>query len=208
MHHRKNDNRPIGLYTYVYIELNKERKEQNNMETEEDEGEIDYEGMYEQLSKRKNDYQEQLRAVILSCASLELSIYLLCKTRIKKISSQSLKEWNEKPFTPITTKLNMLRFADIIDEKLYRIIYTLFKVRNVFAHRLPFPEHFDNVFDSLNSIDINNDFVKSLHNDFVKFQLITSYCNGELMDISEKLDPTSVIHLTTGEGATIEKIDY
>lgn len=158
--------------------------------------ELDYELMHKQLSKEKSDYREQLNAVILSCASLELSLYLLCKTRINKISSPSLKDWNEKPFIPITAKLNILRFADIIDEKLYKIIFTLFKVRNIFAHELPFPsKKFDKVFDSLKSIDIGNDFVKSLSNDFVKFQLITSYCNVKLMDISEKLDPDSVLEL-------------
>ncbi len=102
----------------------------------------------------------------------------------------------------------MLRFADIIDEELYDILFTLFKARNVFAHKLPFPEHFDNVFVSLNSIDIGNDFVNKLPHNFIKFELITSYCNDKLFDITEKLDPTSIIHLVAGDGATIEKIDY
>jgi hypothetical protein len=51
------------------------------------------------------------------------------------------------------------------------------------------------VFALLKNAHITDSFLKSLPNDSIKFQLITSKCFVELLHISKKLDPSSVLEL-------------
>ncbi len=156
---------------------------------------LDYEGMHKQMLKEKRGYKEQLHAVILGCVSLEFSVNDLIKIRSRKIKSDSLEEWSKNYNIPILAKIRMLRISDIVDERLYKNLKTLFKIRNIFAHQLD-PAFFSkNMFEDLKDIDVNNDFVNKLPNDSRKFQLAIAYCFVKLLKISEKLDPNSVIHL-------------
>jgi len=157
---------------------------------------LDYEGMYEQLSKEKRNYKEQLNSVILSCVTLEFSINELVEIRVKKLQSLNLEGWAKNINVPINNKLKALRFADLIGEDLYKNLMILFKIRNKFAHKIPLPiKTLETEFELLKDANITNDFVKKLPNDSVKFQLIVSQCFVELFYISKKLDPSSVLEL-------------
>jgi hypothetical protein len=170
--------------------------------------ELDYKGMYEQLSKIGSSYKEQLHAIIIDCVSLEFSINSLVKTQSKRLLSVDLEEWSKKPYISIITKLRALRLADLIDEELYKNLKILFKIRNTFAHEIPLPPKIlESEFEALKDVEIDSDFVKNLPNDYVKFQLIVSYCFTKLLYISKKLDPTSVLDLEAIDDiTTVEKV--
>jgi hypothetical protein len=169
--------------------------------------ELDYKGTYNQFAKEKGGYKEQLHSVILSCASLEFSINDLVEIQIKKLPSPILKEWSNNPNVPINAKIKALRFANIISEELYKNLSTLFKIRNKFAHNMPLPPKIlESEFGLLKDVNIGNDFVKNLPNNSAKFQVIVSHCFTELLYISKKLDPSSVLDGTlVGEITPIEE---
>ncbi|MEM3041450.1 MAG: hypothetical protein QXG97_05445 [Nitrososphaerota archaeon] len=158
---------------------------------------LDFESMHKELSSKKQGHNEQLGAIFLSANSLELSINGMVDSQIKKIKAKNIESLTKSPWVPITTKLRLLRFADIIDDNLYGIIEALFKIRNQFAHKILITTKSErkSLCESLKDVKINNDFVDNLPNDAVKFQLISSYCFTRLLEISEKLDPSSVLHL-------------
>lgn len=171
-------------------------------------GELDYEGMYDGLSKEKRKYKEHLNAVIIGCTTLETSINNLVRLQAKKLFSKSLTEWNNQPFVPISAKIKSLRFANLIDEKLYTILCTLFKIRNGFTHKiLLFPDHANAEFKSLDDVNIESDFVKNLPNDSVKFQLISSYCFTKMLYISIEMDPNSVSYFEADEDYSFTPIE-
>lgn len=159
--------------------------------------ELDYEGMHEQLAKGKRGYKEHHHNVMVSGNVLETAINLLCEARIDQLTSPNLEKWkkyNSKPVVFVSNRLNKLKSHGIIDEGLFEILSTLFKIRNKFAHKLVIqPKDILVEFDILKKVNINNTFVDNLPNDSVKFQLIMSYCCNELFHIQEKLAPDSII---------------
>lgn len=128
---------------------------------------------------------------------LETAIKLLCEARIDQLTAPNLEKWekyNSNTHVFISDRLNKLKSHDIIDEKLFEILSTLFKIRNKFAHELGMnPKDILIEFDLLNKVNIDNKFVETLPNDSVKFQLIMSYCCNELFYIQEKLAPESIL---------------
>jgi len=171
-------------------------------------GDLDYEGMYNPISKDNRNYKEHLHAVILGCTILESSINNLIELQAKKLSSKSLTEWNNNQFVPIATKIKLLRFANLIDEKLYTNLCILFKIRNGFAHKiLLFPDHANSEFKYLSNADIESDFVKNIPNDSAKFQLIVSHCFTKMLFISQKIDPNSVSYFETPDDFSFTPID-
>ena len=157
---------------------------------------MDYKGIYKQLAKEKREYKDQLSAVILSSTSLEALINKLIEIGVKKVQSPFLEEQLKGVYIPISNKLRLLRFANLIDKDLYRNMALLFKLRNRFAHELfltaksSTPE-----FEILKDAIITNTFLRNLPNDSKKFQLIVSKCCVELIKICEGLDPSSVMKL-------------
>lgn len=166
--------------------------EKNDIDLED----LDHKGTYKQLSQEKRGYKEQLHSVIISCVTLEFSINDLVEIAVKKLPSPNLEKWANNVNVPISNKLKALRFADIIDEDLYKNLSILFKIRNQFAHKMPLPlKKLKSEFQRLKETYIKSDFVKKLPNDSIKFQLIVSQCFLELLQISKKLDPSSVLEL-------------
>jgi hypothetical protein len=152
--------------------------------------------MYKQLSKEKRGSKEKLNAVILSSTSLEFAITQLVKIGAEKLRIPSFVKSMRKSFVPINNKLKLLRSANIIDENLYKDLTILFRIRNKFAHEIYITsKNSDPVFALLKNAHITDSFLKSLPNDSIKFQLITSKCFVELLHISKKLDPSSVLEL-------------
>jgi hypothetical protein len=164
--------------------------------SDEDEIHLAYKEMYEQLSKEKKGYKEQLQAVIISSVSLEWSINQLVTTVVSKLPSDGLEEWARNANVSIHYKLKALRFANVISEELYRNLVILFKIRNRFAHDMPLPpKALEAEFELLKDIGIDSEFVRNLSNDHMKFQIVMSRCFVELMQVSKRLDPSSVMHL-------------
>lgn len=157
---------------------------------------LDYEGMYNQLSKEKREYKDQVSAVILSSTTLEFSVNKLIEIGVRIIKSTLLEKQFTSIYVPISSKLRLLRFANLIDEELYKNLNILFKIRNTFAHAL-FITAKDSTkeFNALEDIQITNKFVRDLPNDSKKFQLIVSKCFVEIIKICEKLDPSFVMKL-------------
>lgn len=155
---------------------------------------LDYEAMHKQLVKEKRDYKGQLNAVILSSTGLEFAVNQLVEIGVKKVQSPLLKERLKGAYVPISSKLRLLRFANLVNENLYKDLTILFKVRNRFAHEL-FLTSKDSAteFEILKDAHITNKFLKALPNDSKKFQLIVSKCFAELVEICNKLDPSSVL---------------
>jgi len=165
---------------------------------------LDYKGTYNQFKERKG-YKEQLESVILGSTSLEFSINDLCEVQIRKIHSKKLEEWVRNPNVPILAKVKSLRFGDVISEELYKNLSILFKIRNKFAHKIPLPSKvLESEFEILKDIDIGNSFVKNLPNNLSKFQVIVSHCFTELLYISKKKDPESVLELTLSDDSNIK----
>ena len=157
---------------------------------------LDYEGMYKQLSREKRGSKEIRNSVIIGSTALEFAITQLVKIGAKKSLSNRLKIAMKKAFMPISRKLKLLRLANVIDNNLYKNLTILFKIRNKFAHEIFFTSKDSGVaFTPLKDVDITNNFLKSLTNDSIKYQLITSKCFVELLHISKKLDPSSVLDL-------------
>jgi len=157
---------------------------------------LDYEGMYEQLSSEKREYKDQISAVILSSTVLEFGVNNLIELEIKKIKSPLLEKQVKRRYIPINSKLRMLRFSSLINEELYENLNILFRIRNKFAHGL-FITAKDSTkeFGLLNDVNISNEFVVKLPNDSKKYQLIQSKCIVEIVKLCEELDPSSVMKL-------------
>ena len=152
---------------------------------------MNYESMYKKFSKEKRGYEEDLKAVVISSNSLELIINGLVKLKAEKLPSIKIDDWLKNTYISISNKIRLLRFADLIDESFYKTLDILFKIRNDFAHKLAVNK---NVFDRLNNIEIEDEFIKKLPNDSIKFELVVCYCICEFIKISEKIDPNSVLH--------------
>ena len=155
---------------------------------------LDYAGMYKQLSKEKREYKDQITAVILSSTTLEFCVNKLIEIGVKKVESTLLENHLSNTYIPISNKLRLLRFANLIDDELYKNLSILFKIRNKFAHEL-FITTRDSTkeFLALEGILISNKFVNELPCDSKKYQLIVSKCAVDLIKICDKIDPTSVI---------------
>jgi len=157
------------------------------------EWEPDFKGMYEQLSKEKREYKDQLSAVLLSSTTLELVINTLLIANLKKVKSPLLEEQLTHAYIPVDSKLRLLRFADLIDENTYKNLRILFRIRNAFSHELFIAaRQSTNEFDVLKNVGIGNAFVDGLPNDSKKFQLLASNYSMYLAKTCQKLDPNSV----------------
>lgn len=172
--------------------------------------ELDYEGMHEQLAKGKRGYKEHLNKVMVSSTALETAVKLLCEARIDQLIYPNLEKWKKYHSNPrvfISDRLKKLKSHDIIDEGLFEILLTLFKIRNKFAHELVInPKDILVEFDLLKKVNIDNKFVENLPNDSVKFQLVMSYCCNELFHIQEKLAPESILRVkSAGEFIPFEE---
>lgn len=176
------------------------------IDEKEDVVELDYEGMYKALSKEKRSYKEQLHAAILGCVGLEFSINDLINIQIKKTPLKVLEKISKNPRAPVSKKLKALKKAGLIDEELFSDMGILFRIRNKFGHEIPLPfNRFEKEFRLLKDIKLENDFVKNLSNDSVKFQLVVSHCFTKLLYISKKIDPNSVLELVSvGEIKPVE----
>lgn len=175
----------------------------------ENEVSLDYEGMYKQFSRKKRDYKEQLHAVMMGSACHEIIINQLIEVwaKVKKLQCPDVVKWAKN--TTISNRLKVLRFANLIDEALYKNLVLLFKIRNKFAHQLLFgAKTAVKEFKDLKKVQISSDFVKKLPNDSRKFQLMVSHCCVELMKISETLEPSSVLQLElVGDFIPIEEYE-
>jgi hypothetical protein len=96
------------------------RKWMNMYDDKEIDPNLDYELMYKQLSESKKSYRDQLHSVIMSSVTLEFAINELASIWARKIHSTGLEEWAERVYVPINTKLIALRFANLINENLFR----------------------------------------------------------------------------------------
>lgn len=169
------------------------------------EPDLDYRGMYKQLSKEKREYKDQLSAVILSSTTLETMINKLIEIWVKKVKSPLLKEQLRGVYIPISSKLRLLRFAGLIGENLYKNMTILFKIRNSFAHELFLTaKSSTQELEILKDAHIPNKFLRELPNDSKKFQLMVSKCSMELVNTCKKLDPSSVTNL--GYVSDIEEV--
>jgi hypothetical protein len=161
-----------------------------------DEMKLDYEGMYRQLSKENKGSKEIRNAVILCSTALEFAITQIVAIGAKKLNIPSFQKLLKKTFVPISIKLKLLRSENFINETLCKNLLILFQIRNKFAHEL-FIVSSDTApaFVLLKDAKIDDIFLKNLPSDSIKFQLLVSKCFGELVSISKKLDPNSVLEL-------------
>jgi len=158
--------------------------------------ELDYKGMHAQLSKVKRNSKEIRNLVIIGSTTLEFAIAQLVKIGAEKLKLSPFRKAMKKSFTPVSEKLRILGNAKIIDKKLQGNLTILFQIRNKIAHELFITlKDVDPVFEPLRNISTTNQFLTSLRNDSIKFQLVTSKCFAELVNISESLDPDSVLKL-------------
>ena len=155
--------------------------------------EPDYQGMYQSISKEKREYKDQLSAVILSSTTLESLVNKLVEIGVKKVQSPLLEKQLKNVSIPIGNKSKLLRFAGLIDEKLYENLVILFKIRNKFSHELFITaKESTTTFVFLKGFHTNSDFLRRLPNDSKKFELMVSGCVLEILRICKKLDSTSV----------------
>lgn len=171
---------------------------------------LGHENTYAQLSKEKRGYKECLNSIFTSCTVLEHFIKSLCKISNPKLSKTDSEKWINNPNVSLIAKLRELKSADVISEELYNNISVLFKIRNKFAHEfMAIPKkEVGHGFELLENVDIGNDFVKNLPDDSVKFQLIFHHCFAELLYISKRIDPNSVLELESTDETTFEILDY
>lgn len=157
---------------------------------------LDYEGMHKQLSKEKRGSKEIRNLVILCSTSLEFAVTQLLKIGAEKLQLFPFRKVMKKSFVPISRKLRLLRLANFINRNLQENLTILFQIRNKFAHELFFTsKDASPAFEPLKNIHTTNNFLKSLPNDSIKFQLVTSKCLAEIVNISQSLDPNSVLEL-------------
>lgn len=152
--------------------------------------------MYKQLSKEKRGSKEIRNFVILCSTSLEFAVTQLVKIGAEKLQLSPFKRIMKKSFVPISRKLRLLGIANIIDKNLRNNLTILFQIRNKFAHEMFFTsKNATPTFEPLKDIHTTNNFLKSLPNDSIKFQLVTGKCFAEIVNISKSLDPGSVLEL-------------
>jgi hypothetical protein len=184
------------------------RKWMNVYDDKEIDPNLDYELMYKQLSESKKSYRDQLHSVIMSSVTLEFAINELVSIWARKIHSTGLEEWAERVYVSINNKLIALRFANLINENLFRNMRIILGIRNKFAHKIIFSAgEGDVIFSALQNAYIVNDFLKKLPNDAIKFQLLASECCCTLLLIMRKIDPSSVLDLEATEDTTFEKLE-
>ena len=169
---------------------------------------LDYKSMYKQLSESKKSYKNQLHSVIMGSVTLEFAINELISIWAKKIKSAGLEEWAERLYVPINTKLIALRFANLINENLFKNMEIILGIRNKFAHKIIFTAgEGDAVFSALRNAYIVNDFVKKLPDDEIKFQLLVSECSCTLIMMMKKIDPNSALDLEATEDTKFEPLE-
>jgi hypothetical protein len=168
--------------------------------------ELDYKSMCETLSKEKRSSKEIRNAVILSSTALEFAITQTVEIGAKKLKISSLSKVTKQTFVPISKKLQLLYSEKMIDKALYENLLILFRIRNKFAHELFITaKDTDPAFVALKNAKTKNGFLKGLPNDSIKFQLFVSKCFVELLYISKRLDPNSVLELeAVGDFVPIE----
>ena len=66
---------------------------------------------------------------------LESKINQIVTLRAEGLDSTSLLKWSRNSSIPISHKLRMLRFLNMIDEIEYNELTIIFKIRNEIAHR-------------------------------------------------------------------------
>jgi len=164
-------------------------------ETDTEELDMNYELTYDHISKEKS-YKGQLHQVIVGSTILESQIAQLMETATGTLPSEVVRQWSQLTKAPISQKTKALQVAGIINDDLCHNLGIAFSIRNQFAHQVAIPPNaIESAFQRLKGVRIPNDFVRNLPNDAAKFCLVVSHCFHELMGISKKLDPGSVLQL-------------
>jgi len=159
---------------------------------------LDFEGMYASFKERKT--KGEVLDLIQICASiLEFFVGYITKEYIKKYDTKK----DIKKLHTFKQKINYLKSKGIIDSKLYDNLTVLSRIRNKIFHSL-----FTNktIFDSLNEIKCDNDFIRNIKSDSRKYQLIVSYCSGLLFEIGDIIFPEKTLHLESTEDTKFEPV--
>lgn len=110
------------------------------------------------MEKIKN--QSNQTSIILGMSSyVEGLINAIVDAKIANLKSTPLESWSKDISIPISDKLRILRFLDLINEKEYEEIRMIFKVRNSMAHMNLLKENNEN---PLRFISISNTLIKKL----------------------------------------------
>lgn len=135
------------------------------------------------------EYDKCRNIVLNRTINLEELINEIVELQLHKIGASNPKEWTESQWTPISTNLRLLRFANLIDEDTYRDLRILFNIRNAFAHKA---QHLklNDTFASLAKLkftrkDLPDEMRKNNH---WKFMTISEYYESNLKDIYEELE--------------------
>lgn len=104
--------------------------------------------------------QSDQTSIILGMSSyLEGLVNAIIDAKITNLKSTPLESWSKDISIPISDKLRILRFLDLINEKEYGETRTIFKVRNSMAHINQLKENNEN---PLRFISISKTLIKKL----------------------------------------------
>lgn len=116
------------------------------------------------------NFETEFNMILKYSLLLENRINLLIESRAKAINSKKLLKWAEKATDPLTQKLKLLRFADIIDEDTFNDLQVIFTIRNKIAHRRIKKQTFEEALNYINGLTVKvkdrakNNFEKSVNN--------------------------------------------
>lgn len=119
--------------------------------------------------------------VIFIFANIELAISTMFSFQVSQPNSRSLEKWQRDNEISISEKIRALRLANIYPEPMANDLLILARIRNEYAHN-PFVKK--NVFDRLGNIQLDDEEVKKMPNDFPKFLKVGLIYNAKLVQMS------------------------
>ncbi len=179
-HHQKDE---IDEYLKLYMEEETDYHKRLAKKIEE---------MYENYEKKSSEekakgsvyYMHNLYHIILGATTLDEFVYTLLTSHISTIKSASMQKIIDADIPSSSVKnLQFLRIGDIISEKDYKNLHTLYEIRNTFVHISFARLNTQKTFDLMNNIEIDNKKINQMPNTVEKYYEIVLFYGERLKHI-------------------------
>ncbi len=160
---------------------------------------FDFEYQYNSITPTKGK-KEVLDAVQGSFSMLETCIKLTTESYIKRKD----KTQNIKKFNTFRKRVDYLKKKFLITKEVHNLMVILGRIRNKLFHETITNKQ---IFNLLNEIILDNDFVKKIENDCRKYQLLGSYCCMVIFELQKSFAPEEILHLEGTEDTKFEPYD-
>ena len=160
---------------------------------------LDFEYQYNSITQKKGK-KEVLDAVQAIFSGLETCVKLTTESYIKRKD----KTQNIEKFNTFKKRVDYLQKKNLIRKEDYNIMVILGRIRNKLFHETITDKR---IFNLLNEIALDNDFVKKLENDCRKYVLLGSYCCMAIIELQNNFAPEDILRLEGTEDTKFEPYD-